>query len=103
MDTNSICQFILTHNLNADELGKISNAIKIKSSQLNTAKLFQLNIGDKVVFNNKVRPTYLIRQKATVLEVKRTRIKVQLDNAMGRFSSRPVMVPAELLDLVAAS
>ena len=102
LNVPSVCQFILTGGLTNDELGKISNAIALKRNQLDTAKMFQLNIGDKVVFNSKVRPTYLIGENATVLEVKRTRIRVKLYASIGRFSGQSVMVPPSLLDLVSA-
>lgn len=57
-------------------------------------------VGQKVVFNERVRPTYLRGQTAVITKVNRERVKLKLDNPLGRFGSKPVNTPVSIINFV---
>lgn len=57
-----------------------------------------VKIGDKVWFNDKVSPKYLVGERCTVVKINRERVKVTLDRgSIGRFSGGPTRCPLSIL------
>ena len=64
-------------------------------------KMAELEVGTRVMFSGTVRPQYLRRRLATVVEMKDTRVLIKLDDGpLGKFKSGRVLTnPAALVIL----
>jgi hypothetical protein len=73
----------------------IADAIDARRELLQTlaaAKaLAELRVGDYVMFNHKVRPRYLTREAATVVEIDERSLAVRLWRPVGRFRDDAVV------------
>ena len=83
---------ILTEILTGDhdaQLDAIVDAVKQRRKASRNAaatiNLASIAVGDRVVLKD-VSPKYMIGQTATVVDKRRTKIEVRLDNPVGRFS-----------------
>lgn len=92
-----------------NELHAIDGAIKLRLTQVRKERSSKdYLIGDKVVFNNYCGTKYLWGMSATVVGKKTTKVVVQLDVPVGRFSryidgknvSSNVTVPVSIIDKV---
>lgn len=92
-----------------NELHAMEDAIKIRLTQVRRQRSSKdYLIGDKVVFNNYCGTKYLWGMSATVVGKKTTKVVVQLDAPVGRFSryidgknvSSNVTVPVSIIDKV---
>lgn len=72
-------------------------------------KISDFGVGDRVSINNRCGTKYLIGEMATVVDIRRTKIKVSFDNPKGRFArtdsagnmySAEVVVPIEIVDKI---
>lgn len=72
-------------------------------------KIEDFGVGDRVSINNRCGTKYLIGEMATVVDIRRTKIKVSFDNPKGRFArtdsvgktySAEVIVPIEIVDKI---
>jgi len=99
MNIESICLSIARGELSSDDLNRISRSIRMRSEHLSQIKFFSLKIGDKVIFNNKTRPTYLIGAKATVSNIRTKKVEVTLENPVGRFRGK-IITSTGLIDKV---
>ena len=68
------------------------------SSALDTLLVPQFRVGMKVRFKHTTHPTYLRGATATITKVNQKRVKVKLDNPMGRFGEQDINVPLDLLE-----
>lgn len=55
--------------------------------------------GQVVRFNNRVKPKYLQGKTATIRQINRTRVVLDLENPVGRFS-RGIVTPPSLIEVV---
>ncbi len=87
-----------------DDLGDITEAIAFRKNTLKRETFFDLNVGDKVVFNSTARPGYLKGTQATITGKKRTKVTVELDETVGKFQSGlAITSPVTIFDLVEPS
>lgn len=82
-----------------DCLNILAEAIAFRRERLNAKKMNSFNIGDKVKFNNSVKPKYLRGIQATITNVRRKRIEIKLDYSIGRFASR-ITCPVSLIEKI---
>lgn len=75
----------------------IADAIHARRELLRTVAaataLAQLCVGDDVMFNQKVRPRYLIHEAATVVEIDDRTVAIRLWRPVGRFRDGLVRCP----------
>lgn len=86
MKAVDIVKSILTGEFNSEELSLIVAAIKQRRIATTGVRLGTLSINQEVVFNDNTHPVYLRGCSAKVIEVKRTRVRVKLDQPIGRFT-----------------
>jgi hypothetical protein len=89
---------IICGELDAD-LENIKTAIATRKGMLDLVMKNSLSVGDKVKFNNAVKPTYLRGMIATVVKLNRERIVIELPAAAGRFKGR-ITTPVSLVEKV---
>ena len=89
---------IICGELDAD-LDNIKTAIATRKGMLDLALRGSLSVGDKVKFNDAVKPTYLRGMVATVVKLNRERIVIDLGARTGRFSGR-ITTPVSLVEKV---
>jgi hypothetical protein len=89
---------IIVGDLDAN-LDALKQAIKTREGMKAIQLKSELSIGDTVYFTNKVRPAYMAGAAATVKEINRVRIVVDLVKPAGRFNKN-VTVPVELVTTV---
>ena len=82
------------------ELDEITDAIQGRKEMLNNAKARTLNVGDRIRFNNSVRPRYLAGSEGVVTGWKRTKIQIRPDDALGRFHGGDINCPVSILDKI---
>lgn len=79
----------------------INNRLQIiRPKPLTGINIRDARVGQTVVFNSKVRPTYLRGAKATIIKVNRERVKVKLLVPQGRFGSKAINTPVSILNFV---
>jgi hypothetical protein len=91
---------ILSGQLNAAELAGISAAIKEYRALQGRRVYYALQPGAKVRFVTSARPVYLAGATGTVRELRKTKVVVDLDTPVGRFS-RGIVTPTTLIEAVA--
>lgn len=100
---NMIANDIILGYHDAD-LDTISEAIRLRRSRSPaTNRLWDFKIGDKVRFNERANPKYLIGQIATVTGIKQKKIAVSIDDkeAAGRFgASTNIGCPLSIVEKV---
>lgn len=83
-----------------DSLDALTGAIRERRKQADNLKGLFLKAGDRVRFNNTVRPKYMAGVMATVVRVNKTRAVVKLDDPTGRFGTGNTTAPFSLIDKV---
>ena len=91
---SQICESIVRGKFDASQLDGIAQAITFRRQQI----ISKLHIGDEVKFSARTKPTYLIGVKGTIVKVNTKRVKVRLDQPVGRFGSL-IMAPKSLLEV----
>ena len=82
------------------DLDALSNAIRERRKVADNLKGLFLRAGDRVQFNDKVRPKYLQGVKATVVRVNKTRAVIKLDDPTGRYGTGNTTAPYAIIDKV---
>ncbi len=82
------------------EIESIFLALKERKRSLSQIMALSLNIGDRVKFNKETRPKYLQGLEVTIVDKKRTKLVIELDNPVGRFQGGRITTPASLLEKV---
>lgn len=99
----SIASDIFTGEYDA-ELDDIVDAVRQRREILSRAKLFDMSIGDAVVFNNKTKPRYLQGLHGKIVDKNRKTVVVDLNerytSSQGRTWHRGIRVPLALVDVV---
>jgi len=97
----TIIEQIINGDLDAD-LDGISDALrerkKLKKSKTSALNMATIAVGDIVVLRN-LKPKYVNGLRAKVVGKKRTKLEVELERPVGRFSGI-VTVPVSCLDKV---
>lgn len=101
MTVNDIKTAIINGQLDA-ALDLLKQTIKTREGMKALQLKNELSIGDTVYFTSKVRPTYLVGAPATVKDINRVRIVVDLVKPAGLFNKN-VTVPVELVTNVKPS
>lgn len=83
------------------EIEEIMRACKDRRDQLNSIKIYEFQEGDKVRYNGQTNPKYLRGVVGTIRKVNRTKVVVDLDKPVGRFS-RGITTPTSMIDKVDA-
>jgi hypothetical protein len=91
MTLTDITKAILDGTFDA-ELNTLLQTINLRKDRKSMSTLFSIRIGDTIMFNHTCRPKYLRGVKATVRDIGRTCIRVDLDRRIGRFYTN-VTVP----------
>lgn len=82
-----------------NSLDLIAEAIKFRLQMLAERQIATLNKGDTVRFNSTVRPKYLVGVEATVINVNKTTVTVDIPSrTTGDRFGGIVRVPASLLE-----
>jgi hypothetical protein len=81
-----------------DYLDQIGNSIKTRRDAL-APKIWDFSVGDRVRFNNKTGPKYLIGAVGTVTQVNRVKVVVDLDERRRRFFKN-ISVPLLMIEKV---
>ena len=110
---NNLDLFIeLSNRIENGELDARLSAIrKLVDTRLESVrekvKVSDFSVGDKVVLNEKCGTKYLRGSTATIIGIRRTKLKITLDDPKGRFArktsagetySAEVIVPIEIVD-----
>lgn len=105
MTKDEVLEFITRHATEEDlqDINELTRArykvLRARSRAQITAKL---EPGSLVAFNNDVRPTYLRRATARVIEFRQTKITVELtDGPTGKFRSGRVITDPSLIHIIA--
>lgn len=101
MTTNEIIHSILDGD-NDGEFDEIIQAIKVRRKSMDAGKVLGLRVGDRVRFNSRTRPQYLVGVEGEVVKKNQTSVTVKPDEALGRFSGDPIRCPVGLVDKVEA-
>jgi hypothetical protein len=80
-------------------LDQLLRTIHTRKEVLNLQFKSTLNIGDKVKFKDNTKPTYMRGMVATVISIKRERVGVRLEKAVGRFRG-DLVTPVSLIEKV---
>lgn len=80
------------------DLKTIAEYIRFREKHI-APKAYQFRVGQRVWFNEKVRPTYLIGIPATITKINNTRVKLRLDDRTGRFGTGDIACPPNLLTM----
>jgi hypothetical protein len=99
--TNEIIHSILDGD-NDGEFDEIIQAIKVRRKSMDAGKVLGLRVGDRVRFNSRTRPQYLVGVEGEVVKKNQTSVTVKPDEALGRFSGDPIRCPVGLVDKVEA-
>ncbi len=68
-----------------DQLGQLDSVIRDRGKSISKAVLYSLKPGDKVRFNDRARPAYLVGKFATVCSVNRETVVIDLVEPTVRF------------------
>lgn len=101
MTTNEIIHSILDGD-NDGEFDEIIQAIKVRRKSMDAGKVLGLRVGDRVRFNSRTRPQYLVGVEGEVVKKNQTSVTVKPDEALGRFSGDPIRCPVGLVDKIEA-
>ncbi len=83
------------------ELPSFIAAVEARQRVLGHKAFHTLNIGDKVVFNDKANPKYLQGVEAIITGKKKTRVTVEFAESVGRFHAGvEITSPISIFDLV---
>jgi len=82
------------------ELSRISDALRARSKELESRKAWQFKRDDKVVFNSKASPKYLIGVTGVVKKVNKTRAIVAIGPDGGRFANSQPSCPFAIIDKI---
>jgi hypothetical protein len=99
--TNEIIHSILDGD-NDGEFDEIIQAIKVRRKSMDAGKVLGLRVGDRVRFNSRTRPQYLVGVEGEVVKKNQTSVTVKPDEALGRFSGDPIRCPVGLVDKIEA-
>lgn len=94
---NDIITGVHDHNLD-----NVMDAVTERRKILSRVSFIELKIGDRVRFNDKVRPQYMRGITARVVDKKTSKVVVELENTehIGRFSKR-ITTPVTIVDRIA--
>ena len=96
-----VCEFIATAS--QEDLECIKSALDIANQEermrSNEEKMSEYRVGDRVKFTCTTRPEYLRGMTATITDIKRKRVVVNLDRPIGRFS-RGIRTPVSLIEKI---
>lgn len=76
----------------------VANRLKFITPEISGINIRDARIGQRVIFNSRVRPTYLRGAFGTIAKVNRERVKIVLDNAQGRFGTKPINTPVAIIN-----
>ena len=99
MNTKEIITSILSGDQDGDE-DRIIEALKIRRKALESMKVLELRVGDKVRFNSGANPKYLVGIVGTIIKKNKTRVVVQLVDNAGKFSHDAPSCPISIIDKV---
>jgi hypothetical protein len=97
---------IVFKQLSDDDLTIIEDAIRgrrgvVAPVQAKAPSIYTFSVGDRVRFNQRANPKYLIGTEATVTGHKRTKITIKLDAAAGRFGGHGnITCPLSIIEKV---
>ncbi len=81
------------------QLSAFSSEIRRRQELLTLQKGHSFRAGQKVVFNGKTRPRYLVGLQATILDVNQVTAWCALDEGpVGKFRGQKIHVPFSLID-----
>jgi hypothetical protein len=97
------------------DLKTIAEYIRFREKHI-APQAYQFRVGQRVWFNEKVRPTYLVGVSATITKINNTRVKLRLDDRtyewhigrhkkkaeeyiLGRFGTGDIACPPNLLTM----
>jgi hypothetical protein len=63
-----------------DELEDLREAIRMREKQISQVNFFSFKVGDKVRFNSRCRPQYLIGKEAIIKDKKQKKVVVDIIN-----------------------
>ena len=88
--------------LHDENLDALQRAIRDRKDRLAYKSVGEIGRGSIMQFNSKTNPQYLRGQKVEVIKVNRRRYKVKLQTPIGRFGSKNINCPFDLLERVSA-
>lgn len=96
-NTHNLINEIAKGTYDAD-LDTLTEYIRFRQKHL-APKAYEFRVGQRVWFNDKVRPTYLIGVPATITKINQKKVKVRLDDRTGRFGTGDISCPTNLLTM----
>ncbi len=76
----------------------VANRLKFLTPKINGINIRDARVGQRVKFNERVRPAYLRGAFGTITKVNRERVKLVLDDPTGRFGTKPINTPVAILN-----
>lgn len=80
------------------DLETIAEYIRFRQKFL-TPKAYDFRVGQRVWFNDKVRPAYMAGVAATITKINQKKVKVRLDDRTGRFGTGDITCATNLLTM----
>lgn len=102
MSINTVVEAIISGDYD-DDLNRIATAIHDRRDIVSRMKTSTISVGDKVKFNDRISPKYLIGNVVTVKKVNKKTVvcDFDVDAEFGRFSgAKNVRVPTSTIDVV---
>lgn len=96
-NTHSLINDISKGTYDSD-LETIAEYIRFRQKHL-APKAYEFRVGQRVWFNDKVRPTYMAGVAATITKINQKKVKVRLDDRTGRFGTGDLTCPTDFLSM----
>lgn len=81
-----------------EDLSTIVEYVRFRQKYL-APQVYEFHVGQRVWFNDKVRPTYLKGVAATITKINQKKVKVRLDDRTGRFGTGDLTCPTNILSM----
>lgn len=83
-----------------DILDDVQEAVRLRKNIRTQIKSFGFQVGDRVRFTNSTNPAYLRGVEGTIAAKRTKKFVLNLDNPVGRFSGRGIIVPPSIIEKV---
>lgn len=80
-------------------LAQIRDALRARQAALDAAKLYTFNVGDRVRFNDRISPRYLIGRQGTITAIGAEKVTLDIGIRVGKYGPR-VTAPVSVVEAV---
>ena len=84
-----------------DDIERVLDTVLARRKYLDDLESSKLKVGDRVAFNDRTKPKYMVGASGTIIEKRRTKLVIEMDEEHGRFGKEAV-APGSLLTKLGA-